>query len=283
MSRVLVVGSLNEDIRVAVDRRPGGGETVLGGDIERDFGGKGGNQAVASALAGARTAMVAAVGDDATGHAYLRRLKAFGVDVDGIVVRAEVPTGTAIIIVDAAGENSIVVAPGANSRLASGDLGPVDWLRRGDVLLLQLEVDPSVVADAARRASRAGARVIINLAPYADLPADVLALADPVVVNEHENELMVTSGRRPGSVLVTLGAHGSRWGDVVIPAESAQVVDTTGAGDAYCGALTAALAAGLERPGAMRAATLAAARAVRRLGAQPAPHPGPALRGDVLS
>ena len=271
MARVLVVGSLNEDIRVAVDRRPGGGETLMGGDIERDFGGKGGNQAVASALSGARTAMVGAVGDDVTGAEYRRRLAAFGVDVTGVVVRAGVPTGTAIIIVDAAGENSIVVAPGANSRLTRADLGPVDALRPGDVVLLQLEVDLDVVADAARRASRAGARVVINLAPYADLPADVLALADPVVVNEHENELMVASGRRPGSVLVTLGANGSQWGEVVVPAERARVVDTTGAGDAYCGALAAALAAGRDRPAAMRAATTAAAQAVQRVGAQPPP------------
>ncbi len=268
-SRVLVVGSLNEDVRVTVDRRPGGGETVLGGDIERDFGGKGGNQAVAAALAGARTAMVAAVGDDVTGGQYRRRLAAFGVEVTGVVVHAGVPTGTAIIIVDALGENSIVVAPGANSRLTVSDLDPVDALRPGDVLLLQLEVDLLVVADAARRASRAGARVVINLAPYATLPADVLALADPVVVNEHENDLLRAAGRRPVSVLVTLGSNGSRWGDVVIPAESARVVDTTGAGDAYCGALAAALAAGLDRRGAMRAATTAAAQAVQRVGAQP--------------
>jgi ribokinase len=271
VSSVLVVGSLNEDVRVAVDRRPEGGETVLGGDIHRDYGGKGGNQAVAAALAGARTAMVAAVGDDVTGQAYRRRLAAFGVDVSGVVVRDAVPTGTAIIIVDADGENSIVVAPGANSRLAVTDLSPVDALTAGDVLLMQLEVDLDVVADAARRAARVGARIVLNMAPYATLPADVLALADPVVVNQHEDELMRSSGRVPGSVLVTLGDRGSRWGDLQVPAEPARVVDTTGAGDAYCGALAAALAAGLDRTAAMRTATKAAAQAVTHVGAQPEP------------
>jgi len=269
MSRVLVVGSLNEDVRVDVDRRPAGGETVLGGDITRSYGGKGGNQAIAAALAGVPTAMIAAVGDDEAGRAYRQRLAAFGVDVSAVVVRVASPTGTAIIIVDADGENSIVVAPGANSRLAIADLEPVDSLRPGDVLLVQLEVDLDVVAAAVRRAAEVGARVVINLAPYAALPADVLALADPLVVNEHENEQLVASGRRPGAVLVTLGAQGSRWGDVHVPAERAQVVDTTGAGDAYCGALVAALAAGCDESSAMRVATSAAARAVSRVGAQP--------------
>lgn len=271
MSRVLVVGSLNQDVRVDVDRRPAGGETVLGGDITRSYGGKGGNQAIAAALAGVPTAMIAAVGDDEAGRAYRQRLAAFGVDVSAVGVRAGSPTGTAIIIVDADGENSIVVAPGANSRLAIADVEPVDSLRPGDVLLVQLEVDLGVVADAVRRASRVGARVVVNLAPYAALPTDVLALADPLVVNEHENELLQASGRRPGSVLVTSGAQGSRWGEVHVPAERVVVVDTTGAGDAYCGALAAALATGGDAPSAMRAATSAAARAVTRRGAQPAP------------
>lgn len=270
MPRVLVVGSLNEDVVVAVQRRPDGGETVLGGDVTRAYGGKGGNQAIAAALAGASTAMVAAVGDDDTGGAYQQRLTAFGVVADGVVLRSGVPTGTAIIIVDADGENSIVVSPGANSRLTVDDLGPVDELGDGDVLLVQMEVDPSVVADAVRRAARAGARVVINVAPYAGLPADVLDAADPVVVNEHEYELLLAAGLRPRSVLVTLGARGSRWGDVLVPAEPAQVVDTTGAGDAYCGALAAALAAGLDREAAMLTATRAAAAAVTRVGAQPA-------------
>lgn len=275
MSRVLVVGSLNEDIWLAVDRRPAAGETVLGGDITRAYGGKGGNQAIAAALAGAPTAMVAAVGDDDVGRSYRQRLAAFGVDVAAVVelngAVSGVPTGTAVIIVDADGENSIVVSPGANSRLTVDDLDPVDLLEAGDVLLVQLEVDLAVVAAAVRRAAQVGARVVINLAPYAVLPADVLALADPVVVNEHEHELLLASGRRPGSVLVTLGAQGSRWGDVQVPAEPAEVVDTTGAGDAYCGALAAALATGRGVTSAMQAATSAAAHAVTRLGAQPAP------------
>lgn len=275
MGRVVVLGSVNLDLHLQVERHPRGGETLLASDLERRFGGKGGNQAVAAAAAGAPTALVGAVGDDEPGREYLRRLEAFGVDVAGVRAVAGAPTGTAVICVDARGENTIVVAPGANHRVGAADLDALGGLRAGDVLLAQLELPLDVVADGVRRAAAAGARTVLNLAPFAELPPDVLALADPVVVNEHEAELLRATGAQPSSLLVTLGAAGSHWGDLEVPGRSvAEVVDTTGAGDSFCGVLAARLAAGDDRRSAVEAATAAAALTVQHEGAQPeAPRP----------
>jgi ribokinase len=272
MGRVLVLGSLNLDLVVSVPRHPAPGETVLGGALRRVFGGKGANQAVAAAAAGAPTAMAGRVGDDDAGRAYLARLRELGVDAGRVAVSAGTATGHAIVAVDASGENAIVVSPGANAEVGEAEAAAAGELAPGDVLLLQLEVAPGVVAAAARAAAEAGARVVLNLAPYADLPADVLALADPVVVNEHEHGLLRRHAQRqsPPSLLVTSGAAGSRWGSRQVAAVPvAEVVDTTGAGDAYCGTLAARLALGDPPEAAMRAASAAAAAAVTRLGAQP--------------
>src|SRR3954454_22106896 len=237
MGRVVVLGSLNLDLVVPVARHPGPGETVLGGALRRVFGGKGANQAVAAAAAGARTSLVGRVGDDDAGRAYVERLRSLGVDAALVTVDAGATTGHALIAVADGGENTIIVSPGANADLGDAALAALDGVGAGDVVLLQLEVAPGVVAAAARAGAARGARVVLNLAPYADLPAGVLALADPVVVNEHEHGLLLASGAPgPPSLLVTAGARGSRWGDLTVPATPvAEVVDTTGAGDAYCG------------------------------------------------
>jgi ribokinase len=266
MGRVVVLGSLNVDLVTRVERHPSPGETVLGEGLQRLAGGKGANQAVAAAQAGASVVMVGSVGDDEGGSAYLTRLKSRGVDVSRVVVHPEEPTGTALIVVDGSGENSIVVVAGAN--------GTVTWdfeLDADDVLLAQLEVPLDTVADAIRAAASVGARVVLNVAPYADLPADVLDLCDPVVANEHEASQLTAT---PTSLLVTRGAAGATWGDLEVPAESIaedEVVDTTGAGDAFCGALAAALAAGKDDELALRAAVAAGGAAVRHQGAQPDP------------
>lgn len=267
---VWIVGSLNLDAVVHVERHPRPGETVLGGAIESLFGGKGANQAVAAACAGARVRMLGRVGDDDAGRAYLRQLRAFGIDVSGVVTDAVAPTGVATIAVAADGENTIIVSPGANGEVVVGDLGPLDESRPGDVVLLQLEIPLEVVAEAVRRAHDRGARVVLNAAPFAAVAHDALALADPVVVNESEAADLAASGATAPSLLVTRGAAGSVWGDAIEPAARAQsVVDTTGAGDTYCGTLAAALAAGADRASAMRTAALAAASSVGRRGAQP--------------
>jgi len=274
MGRVVVVGSLNIDLVTRVERLPKPGETVVGSGLERWAGGKGANQAVAAAAAGAEVVMVGRVGADEAGSAYIARLSALGIDAAAVRVDAESPTGHAFITIDAKGENSIVVVSGANGAVAVDDLSPLGSVGPGDIVLLQLEVPLTVVAAAARRGSARGARVILNLAPYAALPADIVAIADPLVVNEHEALLLADSEAVPASLVVTFGAAGAAWdGDQLTGPvlERAEVLDTTGAGDAFCGALAAALAAGTGRHEALEAALAAGADAVRHLGAQPNP------------
>lgn len=266
---VVVFGSLSQDLHLPMTRHPGTGETVMAGDLEHRFGGKGANQALAAAAAGARTLLVGNVGSDDPGRRYLERLGGRGVDVSRMRVVTDAPTGTAIIYVDAAGENMIAVAPGANHRMGPRDLDRLTGLGPGDVLLMPVELPPAVVLDAARLAVRQGARVVLNLAPYTDLDAEVLRGCDPVVVNEHEASLLAASGVEVPSLLITRGAAGSAWGEVVVDAEPVEAVDTTGAGDAYCGTLAARLALGDPRDVAMRAAAAAAARCVGHVGAQP--------------
>jgi ribokinase len=272
--RVLVLGSLNVDLVTRVERHPRPGETVRGTGLARLAGGKGANQAVAAATAGADVTMVGCVGDDAGGAAYVQRLADRGIDVRQVRVVAGVPTGHALVTVAEGGENSIVVVPGANDLLDEREVTAVDPLGTGDVLLVQLEVPRPVVCTAVRRAAGRGARVVLNIAPYAALPPDVVALADPVVANEHEMAALAESGAQARSVLVTFGANGASWDGVTAPAHllaADDVVDTTGAGDAFCGALAAALARGSGREEALDAALAAGAAAVRREGAQPDP------------
>lgn len=274
MGRVMVLGSLNVDLVTRVERHPHPGETLLGEGLDRLAGGKGANQAVAAAAAGADVLMVGCVGDDGGGAAYLERLRHRGIDVSRVRTVPGEASGHALIAVDDRGENSIIVIPGANGLLDDTEVSAVDELGPGDILLLQLEVPLPVVCGAARRAAHLGARVIINTAPYAALPSDVVALADPVVANEHEMVALAESGAEPGSLLVTFGANGVTWDGETTPAHAVNprdVVDTTGAGDAFCGALAAALAAGANRVAALESALAAGAAAVQHPGAQPNP------------
>ncbi|WP_367302596.1 PfkB family carbohydrate kinase [Subtercola boreus] len=288
MGRVFVVGSLNVDSVVRVERHPSPGETLMGGDLTTFWGGKGANQAVAAAQAGADVVFIGRVGDDTEGAEYRTRLASRSIDVRPLTVTRGVSTGHAMIAVADSGENTIIVSPGANARVTIDDLevlrgvGGVSTtdtvfdsepsgITKDDVLLASLELDFDVVSEAIRIAAGAGARVVLNLAPFAVLDAEVLALADPVIVNEHEAEQLRASGAAPDSLLVTLGSEGSRWADTDVAASRvAEVVDTTGAGDTYCGTLAARLAAGDDRRQAMEAASAAAARSVGWLGAQPA-------------
>ena len=283
--RVVVLGSLNVDEVWQVARLPRPGETVLALASHRYAGGKGGNQAVAAARAGARVRMVAAVGADEVGAAYRRRLEAWGIEAALTVVApdaagadaargGEVRTGRAVITVDSAGENAIVVDPGANGCLDESALDALADLGPGDVLLCQLEIPLGIVTAAVRQAAARGARVVVNCAPFAVLPAEVVAAADPLVCNETEAAAFADLGLLPGSWLVTFGAAGCSWDGAqyvapLVPA--AEVVDSTGAGDAFCGALAAALARGATRAEAVAAAQAAGAEVVRRRGAQPDP------------
>ena len=274
MGRVFVLGSLNVDLVTRVERHPRPGETLLGEGLSRFAGGKGANQAVAARHAGADVVMVGAVGDDAGGSAYLARLDRLGIATGAVAVLEGEVSGHAIITVDAAGENAIVVVPGANAAVSSAQVAALGEMTAADVLLASMEVPGAVVAAAVRRAADRGARVVLNLAPYAALPPDVVALADPVVVNQHEALALADSELLPGSLLVTFGANGAAWDGIPAPAVAVpevEVVDTTGAGDAFCGALAAALAGGLGRDEALAAAMAAGAEAVRHHGAQPDP------------
>ncbi|GAB94114.1 ribokinase [Kineosphaera limosa] len=272
--RVIVIGSLNIDLVTQVERHPKPGETLTGSDLVRVAGGKGANQAAAAQRAGANVAMVGHVGDDEGGRAYRSRLADLGVDVDLLVTDETRPTGTALIVVDAQGENSIVIAPGANAsdRWPDTLAQALEGLTPDDVVLLQQEIPHEVSADAIRGATAAGARVLINLAPFAPLEQEVLDLVEAVIVNEHEAQQLAEAGLHAPSTITTFGAKGAGWdgeprSGPKVPAD--QVIDTTGAGDAFCGALCAALAAGADHDAALDAGQESGATAVRHAGAQP--------------
>jgi ribokinase len=275
--RVVVVGSANVDLVVDVPRPPRAGETILGGHLRRSPGGKGANQAVAAAQAGgAETTFAGALGDDEGADLILVSLGGAGVKTD-LVVRADAPTGTAFVTVSPDGENAIVVAPGANDHVVIGP-AQAGRIAEADVVLAQLEIPLDVVA-AAAAARRPGALMILNAAPSRELPDSLWAVVDLLVVNEHEAADLAGEPekllKRVPAVVVTLGGEGCAVlrrdrEPVRIPGIAVDAVDTTGAGDTFCGVLAAALARGLDVPEAARLATAAGALAVTRPGAQSA-------------
>ncbi|QLE76370.1 ribokinase [Streptomyces rectiverticillatus] len=290
MYDVLVVGSANADLTVRVDRRPGAGETVLGTDLVESAGGKGANQAAAAARLGARTALLAKVGDDAFGELLLEGQREAGTELRHVLVEAGARTGTAMIVVGPDGDNSIVVSPGANARLLPEDVEAArEVIAASAVVSLQLEIPPATVRAAAETAREAGTRVVVNPSPAPDrLDPELLVAADPLVVNEHEArhltqlvdgtpQAWARSLRDQGarSVVVTLGSAGALALEagaaeaVAVPGVKAEAVDTTGAGDAFTGALAARLAVGASLPDAARFAVRVGAAAVTRPGAQP--------------
>ena len=268
MPRVVVLGSLNIDTTVRVDRHPSRGETVLAEGRRRGWGGKGGNQAVAAARAGAEVVMIGCVGADSDGEAYVGRLASLGIDCRMVRRLDGFATGTAFIAIDSSGDNTIVVDVGANAQVGDPELVGVEHVAPGDVLMLQAEIPADIVVEAIVRAKDRGARVVLNLAPYVRLPAGALEACDPVVVNEGEHRQLMADSHRPSSMVETLGEWGARWGDVTVAAPTAEVVDTTGAGDAFCGVLVARLAAGDGRKDALTAAVAAATVSVGAPGAQ---------------
>lgn len=287
---VVVVGSLNVDLFAHVRSHPVPGETVLGTGGERAPGGKGANQALAARLQGARVRMVGAVGQDPDAEIALGMLHRAGVDDSEVLHLAEPPTGLAIITVSDEGENTIVVISGANAGVPQEHaLSVLDDLSGDDIVLVQGELPAELTGNVIRAANDRGLRVAVNLAPFIQLPHDVIHRADPLVVNEveaaavaHQLGLDVDSDSATASgllstgipsVVLTLGSRGAIVGDssgvTALPAVAVDAVDTTGAGDAFTGALLARLSAGDSLVDAARHATRVGAYAVQRRGAQP--------------
>ncbi|AUI62636.1 ribokinase [Amycolatopsis sp. BJA-103] len=275
-SQVLVIGSANADLVVPVDRRPGGGETVLGGDTTLSPGGKGANTAVAAARLGADVALLGAVGDDPYGELLKRSLAESGVNTASVRT-SERPTGIAYITVTPDGENSILVSPGANSGLRPEDVD----LDGAEIVVLSLEIPLETVEHAVAKAAEAGVRTLLNLSPAAELSAKTLQRLDVLLVNEHEAAFLLGGEADfprlldlgPKAAVVTLGAKGAAVvtadGVTEVSSPKVEAVDTTGAGDAFAGALATALAKGEELADAARRAVKVAAITVTRQGAQP--------------
>jgi ribokinase len=284
---LLVVGSANADLVIGVERRPGAGETVLGSDLAVHPGGKGANQAVAAARLGARTALLARVGEDGHGRLLLDSQAGSGVDTAGVLVGGA-PTGVALITVDPSGDNSIVVSPGANARLTPADVRAAEGLLRASrVVSAQLEIPLETVVEVVRSLPE-DTRFVLNPSPPRALPPEVLAACDPLIVNEHEARVVAGGAGLggtpeewarallalgPRSVVVTLGAAGAVVAEgtdapVRVPSVKVEAVDTTGAGDAFTAALAWRLGAGESLARAAAYAARVGAAAVTRAGAQ---------------
>jgi ribokinase len=285
---VVVFGSINLDLVTRVPRLPSPGETLIGSSFASYPGGKGANQALAAARAGAAVRMYGAVGRDAAAETALALLRDGSVDVSG--VRAvDAPTGCATILVDDTGENAIVVVPGANEKVDS-DAVPDAVLAPGAVLLLQQEVPAPANTPLIARAARAGMRIVLNAAPARPLARELLAMIATLIVNESEAASLgpllgwpPESGAFAGAaaadidgleVIVTRGAAGALsvrgHQSIQVAAPRVDVIDTTGAGDAFAGAFAAALDAGDDRIRALSVAAAAGSLACTMHGAQPA-------------
>lgn len=283
---VVVVGSSNIDFTAAVDRLPARGETLLGHHVVQSFGGKGANQAVAAARAGAKVAFLSKVGGDPNGALIEQHLAAQGFSQLVLLRDVAAQTGVAMILVDAAGDNQIVVVPGSNQRLTPADVRQhAGLISEARVLLIQLEIPVETVQECLRLAKRHGLLTILNPAPASPLPPECLPMVDILTPNEREAcvlagvtdaveaaGVLLNSGT--GAVVVTRGAEGaviSRGEQVIsVPAFVVEAIDSTGAGDAFNGALACGLAEGMPIETAVEMAVAAGALATTGHGAQAA-------------
>lgn len=290
MADVFVLGSINQDFVLKVERRPEPGETVTNAELSTGSGGKGANQAAAAALLGASVAFLGRVGDDEFGGPLVRALEEKGIDVSLIETVSDKSTGAAFITVTPDGENAITVAPGVNRSLTPEDVEAASGAIRGArVVVAQMEIPPETVLRAVEVADEAGGRALVNLAPHREVPRELLERLNPLVVNEHEAAFLLGVPKvdgvdgaiaaapklldlGPRSVVITVGADGAVFSDGEstkhLPAPRVEVVDTTGAGDAFVGALATRLARGESLGEAVAYAVRAGAAAVTKEGAQ---------------
>lgn len=286
--KILVIGSTNTDMTAFCPKMPVPGETVLGNDFTMGPGGKGANQAVAAKRLGGDVSFICKVGKDIFGENTIRHFKEEGLDTSGVMISSK-PSGVALITVDKDAENCIVVASGANNDYTEVDIRSCSDIIDGcDILLMQLEIPVPAVLEAARLGHKAGKFVVLNPAPACELPEEIFGYLSLFIPNE--TELTRYSGmevndektaeiaakclmdKGVGNIIVTMGSKGSLicqdGGSVFVKARKVEAVDTTGAGDCYCGALCVALSEGRNLIEAAEFATKAAAQSVRKAGAQ---------------
>lgn len=287
--KIVVIGSCNTDMVISMDHLPLPGETLIGGEFFMNSGGKGANQAVAAARLGGNVSFIAKVGNDPFGKRALEQYRAEGIDVKHILTDPEQPSGVALIMVDAQGENSIAVASGANAHLTTKDIDNAkEILSRADIVLMQLETPITTVEHAANVAKRSGAKVILNPAPAQPLPESLLQNLYILIANETEAEFIsgtqitdmdsvaraadILCDKGVEKVVITLGSRGAfvkeRGNYHQIPGLKVKAVDATAAGDTFCGALCVALAEEKNLTEAVTFANRCAAVTVTRMGAQ---------------
>jgi ribokinase len=286
---VFVMGSINQDFVLKVERRPQPGETVTNAELSTHNGGKGANQAAAAALLGASVTILGRVGDDEFGEPLVQALQEKGIDTSLVERASGKSTGAAFITVTPDGENAITVAPGANRSLTPDDVdAAAGAIGEAQVFVAQMEIPVPSVLRAVEVAAEQGTRALVNLAPTFEVPRELLEKLDPLVVNEHEAAFLLgrevdgvegalsaapellSSG--PRSAVITIGEDGAVLADGEsvehLPAPEVEVVDTTGAGDAFAGALATQLARGASLREAVAYAVRAGAAAVTKEGAQ---------------
>lgn len=288
MGKIIVVGSANTDMVVKTEKLPLPGETKLGGTFFMNAGGKGANQAVAAARLGGHVTLVAKVGNDIFGKQTIDVLKKESIETGYVFIDESTPSGIALIMVNKEGENCIVVAPGANANLLTADIEKVKNIGEAEIILMQLEIPMETIAAVVRNAKANGQRVIINPAPAQKLEAELLNGLFLIIPNETEASLLTgitvedeaTASQAAGiflnkgvqNVIITLGKQGAYFqNDTLkfkINAPIVQALDTTAAGDTFCGSIAVAITEKMDWEKAIKFAVVAASISVTRLGAQ---------------